>query len=160
MMAYIGWIIALLVLGMLAYPILQIIPSEGQKRQVAFRQAAMHKGLLVQIRQPEIPAELASQYPAINHCAGYFKPCSSNLRQTIVALRSNNDREWFWINNRRPPAAIMARLLALYADAPDFCHAIEQSAAGTTLFLIDTQEPAQLEPLEALIDQLNRAITA
>ena len=158
MMAYIGWIIALLVLGMLAYPILQIIPSEGQKRQIAFRQAAMRKGINIQIRHPEMPAELATQYPDMNRCAAYFKPCDSTLTQAFVAVRSNTDKEWFWINDRRPPAAMMTRMLPAYQEVPDFCLAIEQSQAGTTLFLLDSLPVEQIEALENTLGRLNSII--
>ena len=159
MMAYVGWVIALLVLGMLAYPILQLVPSEGQKRQVAFRQAALRKGINIQIRQPEMPPELASQYPDMHRCAAYFKPCNSSLNQAFVAVRSNNDREWFWINDRRPPASMMARLLPAYESVPGFCQAIEQSQAGTALFLIDNLPLEQVDILENTLTQLNRVIS-
>lgn len=158
MMAYIGWIIALLVLGMLAYPILQIIPSEGQKRQVAFRQAAMRKNIRIQIRHPEMAEGLASQYPDLNRCAAYFKPCESPLNQAFVAVRSNTDQEWFWINDRRPPAAMMNRMLQAYREVPDFCLAIEQSQAGSTLFLLDSLPLEKVDAVEKALDRLNSTI--
>jgi hypothetical protein len=144
---------------MMAYPILQIVPSAQQKRQIAFRQAALAKGINIQIRQPELPAVLADQYPDIRHCAAYFKPAKSVLEKNYIALRSNTDKQWFWLNDQRPPAALMPKMLAMYAEVPEFCLALEQNAAGSTLFLLDSLELEKTALLDETLNKLNTLIS-
>lgn len=158
-MAYIGWIIAIIVIGMMAYPILQIIPNDQQKRQVAFRQAAMQRGLHIQIRHPELPPALTDEYSSVTRCAAYFKPAQTTLASLYTALRSNNDNEWFWLNDRRPPAETLSRMLVLYKELPGYCLAVEQNAAGTTLFLIDSLPVDRIDELENALDKLNMLIS-
>ena len=158
-MAYLGWIIGAIVIGMMAFPILQFIPNEKQKRQMAFRQAALRKGINIQMRHPELPKALALEYEGLAQCTAYFKPQQSSLNANYVAVRSNNSEEWFWINERRPPAAMMAKMLHLYAELPHFCEAIEQNASGSTVFLHDYIEPEMVELLENTLNKLNVLIS-
>lgn len=158
-MDYIGWLIAAIVLGMLTYPFLQLIPDKRQKRQVAFRQAAMQKGINIQIRHPDLPPALASQYPALLQCAAYYKPEKSLLTNNYIAVRSNNNNDWFWLNERRPHADTLLKMLALYQELPAFCLAIEQNATGSTLFLQDAMEPGQIDAVEDALNKLNALIS-
>jgi hypothetical protein len=158
-MAYIGWLIAVLVLGTLVYPFLQLIPSKQQQRQIAFRQAAIQKGIHIQIRHPELPAEIANEYSALVHCAAYFKPAKTTLSNTYIALRSNTDNEWFWLNDRRPPAAIMAKMLILYKELPAFCLSVEQTPDGSTVFLRDGLPLDQITNVEDALNKLNALIS-
>ncbi len=158
-MAYISWIIAAVVLGMLVYPFLQLIPNKQQKRQVAFRQAAIQKGIHIQIRHPELPAAVAVEYPALVHSAAYFKPAKSKLLNNHIAIRSNNDHEWFWLNDRRPPAEIMSKMLPLYQKMPEACLAIEQNPDGSTMFLQDALELDQISIIEDALNKLNVLIS-
>lgn len=158
-MAYIGWLIAAVVLGMLVYPFLQLIPNKQQQRQVAFRQAAIQKGIHIQIRHPELPATLANEYSPLVHCAAYFKPAKTSLTNTYIALRSNTDNEWFWLNDRRPPAAIMAKMLIAYKELPAFCLAVEQNPDGSTLFLQDGLPLDQIAKVDDALNKLNVLIS-
>lgn len=158
-MTYISWIIALVVMGMVLAPILHIIPTRQQKNQTAFRQAALGRGLLIEVRQPKLPPALASQYGNIGRCVGYGKHAHNTLNNSYIALKSNNDRQWFWLNDQRPPAAMMGKMLAVYQDLPDFCLAVEQGPTGTTLFLVDNLGLDRLDLLEATLDKLNTLIS-
>jgi hypothetical protein len=158
-MAYLGWIIGAIVLGMMTFPVLQFVPSKNQKRQMAFRQAALRKGINIQMRHPDLPKALASEYPELERCTAYFKPQPSTLNANYVAVRSNNGEEWFWINERRPPAAMMAKMLHLYAELPRFCEAIEQNSSGSTVFLHDHIELNMIVPLENTLNKLNVLIS-
>jgi hypothetical protein len=158
-MAYIGWLIAIIVLGTLVYPFLQLIPNKLQKRQVAFRQLAIHKGIHIQIRHPELPAAIANEYSALAKCAAYSKPAKATLDNTYIALRSNNGKEWFWLHDRRPPAQTMRKMLELYQQLPEYCLAVEQNADGSTLFLQDGLETDKITEVEHALNKLNALIS-
>lgn len=153
-------VIALMVLigGMMAWPIVLLKPTSAQKQRIALRQQVSQLGITLQMRPVQLPDSLQQQYSSLGHCVGYSRPLASSLLDSrYIALRSqqrNND--WFWINQKRPPAVLMQAMLDYYATLPDYCLAVEQSSSGSTLFALESRiVPGQLP---ALLDGLNQII--
>lgn len=159
-MGYIEWIIATVVLGMLVYPVLQMVPSEKQKRQIALRQAAMAKGIRVQIRHPKLIQTQFNEHPEILRSVAYHLPVKETcLKKYFTAVRSAKDSEgWFWINGIRPPAATMLEMLPIYNTMPSYCLAIEQSPHGSTLFFLDTLQSCDVDEILTSLEKLNTLI--
>ena len=132
-MQYLPWIIVAIVLGMAAYPIVHFVPSKQQRLRVKLRQSAMSLGIQVQIRQPNLPQALDERYQALQSTTGYYlaSPMDS-IDGLYMAIRSEANG-WLWPNSQ-PPAALMAAMLAIYHQLPDFIQAVEQSSAGSTIF--------------------------
>lgn len=149
------WISAILVIGTMAYPFLQILPSKNQQLQIAFRQEAKKMGLHIHMRPPVLAPELQNEYSHLNGSIAYSKSCLSTLNQSYIAVRSNTANEWFWLNHQRPPAVLMNKCLLSYANLPAFCLAVEQNALGSTIFMYDALETSYLPLLEQALNQLN-----
>ncbi|NRB41583.1 MAG: hypothetical protein HRU20_24450 [Pseudomonadales bacterium] len=135
MQAYIGWIIGAICVGMAVWPILHLVPSTAQKRQMAFRAKAQELAIQVQIRRPHLPPELKSQYHDVATSTAYYLPnFDSKLKGSFTAIRSQNaPYDWFWIH-QRPTAQWMTKMLPIYQQLPDNILAVEQYAAGSTVF--------------------------
>lgn len=151
MQDYIGWIIGAIVLGMAAWPIMHIVPSAAQKRQIAFRIKAQSLGMQVQLRRTKLPQELKSQYQHIETATCYFLPeLDSELDGTFTAIRSQNaHREWFWIH-QHPTAQWINKMLVIYDALPDNILAVEQSRNGSAIYWYEKGE------LEAVTDVFER----
>ena len=59
MTEYLPWAFALLVFGMMAWPIMQLMPTDAQKRRIAIRQQAVDAGLSVSLEKIHLPDALA-----------------------------------------------------------------------------------------------------
>lgn len=156
---YVGWIIAAICLGMVVWPILHIIPSKTQKRQIAFRQAAIKKGIQVQIRTPELPRQLASQQDQLTMSVAYHLPAiHCQLTSTYTAIRShNNKQEWLWL--KRQPNSGLQDYINAYAKLPEYILAVEQSASGTTLFWREKGDIIIVDTIFEYLTTLNLLIT-
>lgn len=131
---YLPWILGLLGLGMMAYPIIQFMPSDRQKLQIKLRQEAYEKGLQVKLKAIELPKELKDSYRNLDACVAYHLSVPSVFKKTHTALRSNNDEsQWFWIDNR-PKPALLEQLLAEYEKLPTVIKAVQHTAAGHSLY--------------------------
>lgn len=161
---YIGWIIALVVLGMLAYPILQLVPSKRQRLQVQLRQLATQKGIRIQISQPQIPAALAGQYDDLRFCVAYLLPLPPQqhcrLQQSYLALRSHNEENgWFWPNQQRPEARLMEAMLEAYRQLPGSCQAVSQGSAGSAIYWRENGDAKTISELHQQLQALNQLIS-
>ncbi len=156
---YIGWVVAALAIGMVAWPILHIIPSPAQKKQIAFRSKARELGIEVQIRQPTLPPELDNQYQPLRLSVGYFLvDHDSRLDKSYTALRSqNDDNEWFWLG-ARPHIEQMPHLLSAYRQLPRYVQAVEQHGAGSTLFWREHGDISGIETIHENLTNLNKLI--
>lgn len=157
---YIGWIIAALSMGMVAWPILQMVPSAAQKRQMAFRTHAKGLGIHIQMRRPELPPQLTGQYQQLIGCVAYHLPdFDSQLNGTYTALRSQNEKgQWFWVH-ARPHVSWLEKMLPAYQAIADNVLAIEQSRAGTTIFWRETGEVEAVDAIFQQLESLNQLIT-
>lgn len=159
MQDYVGWIISAVVLGMAAWPILHMVPSTVQKRQIAFRIKAQGLGIQVKLQRPELPQELKSQYHNLNTAVAYFLPeYDSKLKGSFVAMKSNNQAtEWFWLD-RSPEAKWMNKMLPSYQQLPSYILAIEQSQAGTSLYWNERGEIESIDDVFAALKQCNQLL--
>lgn len=159
-MEHIEWIIAVMVFAMLVYPIIQMIPSEKQKRQVALRQTAMAKGIRVQVRYPKLIQNYINEHPEILRSVAYFLPVKeTSLDKKCIAVKSDTDPEgWFWLDGIRPHPSIMLEMLPLYRTMPDYCLAIEQGPHGSAIFLLDTLKTCNIEEIFTSLEELNALV--
>lgn len=157
----IEWIIAFIAFSLLVYPIMQMIPSEKEKRQVALRQAAMAKGLRIEVRHPKLIQTQINDYPNIMRCVGYGLPLkATSLDRKYTAIRCESDPEgWFWLEGIRPLAAHMHNMLPLYRQAPAYCLAIEQGLRGSSIFFIDSGKNCNIDEIYDFLEQLNLLIS-
>ncbi|MCK5881686.1 MAG: hypothetical protein KAG18_07400 [Sinobacterium sp.] len=146
--------LTLLCFGMALFPLLKLVPNHRQKEMMKIRQAALAQGFNVDIRTPEIDSALKSQYDLTGQVVYRLQAEDINTRY-VLALRSNNTGEWFWVNDKRPPAAVMEKLTLIYQDLPKKIIAVEHSQAGTGVCFDERGEPAQLTPLKATLNKLN-----
>ena len=154
MSAYIGWIIVAIVAGMVAYPMLQIIPNSRQKLVIKLRQQASKIGLSVQIRHPTLPQELHSTYHNLTCSVAYHLPdINPNIEKTYMAIRSHQSNEWFWPDQKRPPVKHLNALLQSYAHFPDCILAIEHTPIGHAIFWREDQPVEQLEHIQHILQQ-------
>ena len=154
----IGWIITAVVLGMLAYPILQIIPSAAQKRQMLLRQAAQQKGLRIQTRPPKLPDALASQYPQLMTCVGYCLPLTQATHATTtLAIRGHDTDTWLWLHEQ-PSSTQMAAQLHRYQALPTFILAVAQSPLGSTIFWQERGDVTLIDGVHNQLQQLNNLL--
>lgn len=145
MSSYLPWLLGLLVLGMMAYPILQFMPTERQKRQIKMRQEAYTKGLTVKLRPLDLPKELTDSYRHMNSCVAYQLAVPTVFTKSHTALRSNNDEsQWFWVGDR-PQPALMQQLLDEYNKLPNVIKAVQHNAAGHSLFWQEQVDSMSIE---------------
>jgi hypothetical protein len=156
---YLGWLLLIVVLGLITYPIVLLVPSKQQKQLMTLRQAAIGRGLRIQIRPPKLPDALQSQYPDLPRTAAYLLPePHSRLTTRYLAVRSNQPDEWFWLDKNRPPAALMQAMLDLYKTLPDYCLAVEQGNQGSALFVRERFGEQELDKLCQLLTKLNQML--
>lgn len=158
MTAYLGWIIAAIGIGMVVWPILHIIPSKTQKRQIALRQAAFAKGIHVQIRSPELPKQLRSQQDPLTKSIAYHLSASqSQLTSSFTAIRSHNNRqEWLWLKEQ--PSARLPSFIKAYAELPEYILAVEQNASGTAIFWRENGDISRIDDIFNYLKKLNEII--
>ena len=159
MQDYIGWIIGAVALGMAAWPILHLVPSAAQKRQIAFRSKAQSLGIRIHLGRIKLPKELNSQYSHIESATCYFLPELDNaLTGTFTAIRSQNShREWFWIH-QRPEARWIEKMLPIYQQLPDFILAVEQSRNGSAIYWQEKGDPDIINEVNNHLIQLNQLL--
>lgn len=135
MQNYIPWILAIIVFGMLSYPILQIVPSKEQKIRIKLRQYALIKGMKVQVRHVALPTEIENTHRELCNTVAYQLPVINDRLGTSLAIRSlNNSNEWFWPDQNRPKTCYIEKLLELYQGLPDYILAVEHSPCGHSFF--------------------------
>ena len=159
MQDYIGWIISAVVLGMAAWPILHMVPSTAQKRQIAFRIKAQNLGIQIKLHHPDLPHQIKSQYSDLNTAVTYFLPeHDSQLRGAFIAIRSiNSDNEWFWLDES-PDGKWMEKMLPVYQQLPSYILAVEQSQAGTSLFWQERGEETRIEEIYQQLKNCNQIL--
>lgn len=158
-MNWVPWLILVIVMGMLAYPIMMIVPTKGQKRLIALRSAVASQGIEIEVRNPKLAPELRSDYAHMERCVAYRLRCFDTvLNQNFIALRGNHSGDWFWLNKTRPPARLVEKLLPVYRDLPDYCKAVEQGPSGSAVFVREAFPPEEAKTLYALLTKLNQTI--
>ena len=150
-----GIAIALLCMGMAAWPIMQLIPSERQKQIIALRQLASRLGFTVEIKPAELPDALAKQYP-LQGCALYvLQQKQSRLPHTpLLALRSKRDDTWFWLD-KNPPAALIEPLQMAYQALPANIVALQHQSHGTGVYFDERGDQQLLESLKQQLADIN-----
>ena len=158
-MNWLPWLILVVVLGMLAYPIIMIVPSARQKQLMALRISATQHGIAVQIRSPILPARLKDHYRQLANGVAYALPChDSCLTGSYTALRSSHSGDWFWPDQQRPPVTLLPALLAQYQQLPDYCLAVEQGPAGSAVYVREVFPADDIARLHASLTKLNQLI--
>jgi len=159
-MEHIELIIAVMVFAMLVYPIMQMIPSEKQKRQVALRQAAMAKEIRVQVRYPRLTQSYINDHPEFLRTVAYFLQVKkTRLDKKFTAIKSDSDPEgWFWLDGIRPHPSVMLEMLPIYRNLPDYCLAVEQGPHGSAVFFADTHQDANADEIYNSLAKLNEPI--
>lgn len=159
-MSFLVWIIAAVCIGMIAYPLMQIVPSGQQKQQIALRQYAMTKGLKVQIKKPDLPKEMQQQIDALMRCVSYFKAADNNaLSSTYLAVRTQYHDDWYWLDGRRPEAEVLANILEYFQSIPDFIPAIELSRAGSSLYWAEQGSNDDIDEIVHILSNLNSKLS-
>ena len=153
---WLGIGIALLCIGMAAWPIMQLIPSERQKEIIAIRQLAMRLGFKVEIKQPDLPKALEQQFIFSGKALYLIAQKQKQLNHTpLLALRSKHSGEWFWLENN-PPARLIEPLQKAYQKLPDSIFAVEHQSYGTGVYFNERGDEAALEQLKQTIIQINK----
>lgn len=145
----------LLCFGMALFPILKLVPSQRQKQMMKIRQSALQQGFKIDVRTPEIDSALKSEYDLTGQVV-YRLPSEEMNTQYILALRSNNNEEWFWVNDKRPNPALMESLTDLYSQLPEKIIAVEHSQAGSGVCFDERGDPEQLKLLTEILTKLNQ----
>lgn len=157
-----NWLLLLfiiLLIGMFTYPLIMLVPTPREKVRIALRQAAMSKGIKIEVRRPVLPEKLKNPYDHLGKAVGYGLPAQNYLlKQKHTALRNPDTDEWFWLDGCRPPAHIMQTLLDIYSQLPDYCLAVEQSRDGSMIFLVENFSTEQLDAIHTSLTKLNDAI--
>lgn len=152
-------IIVVLAFGMMAWPLLLIKPSKQQQASSALRLALIEQGLKVHPQPPKIPEQIIRQYADLLSAIGFSKAIAqSQLKERYLAIRNPNNNEWFWPDNKRPPAFLLESLLHCYQALPAWCQAVEQGPVSSMIYAKESQ--VDKEALEPLLDQLNNCISS
>jgi hypothetical protein len=141
--------------GMVLFPILKLVPNQRQKERLKLRQAALQRGFKIDVRTPDIDNALKSQYNLVGQVV-YRITSESMETPYVLALRSNNNGEWFWVNNKNPNAALMEKLQTIYEQLPEKIIAVEHSQAGSGVCFDEMGDIEQLQTLETVLNKLNR----
>ena len=155
-MSWLPWAIAAIVIGMLAFPILQIIPSHKQRAVIKLRQLAIGHSIKVNLRQPNIDKNLFHNYPELSHTVAYSLPIESQLRSSHQAIRSA-EHGWLW-QKPLPTAKIMQQINDLEANIPDFIQALEITSAGSTIFWNEHGDNETIDGILKVLSELNQLI--
>lgn len=147
----------LLIIGMMAWPIVMLKPNSRQKAQIAQRAEISKLGIRFRVTPPKLPDNQRQEYAALARSMGFHLDIANSvLSSNYTAVRSQYNGEWFWTNQKRPPAALMQTLLDHYKQLPDTVLAVEQGPSGSTVFALESK--MQTEQLLALLTPLNRLI--
>lgn len=153
------WAIAiiLIVVGMMAWPLLLLKPSKAQKVAAEHRLKLIQQGIKVIPSSPKLPEQIIRQYADILLSIGFAKPIAQSvLKERYLALRNPNTQQWFWPEQKRPPAQYLEALLSCYESLPNWCMAVEQGPVNSTIYAREIQIDS--EQLPVLLDQLNVCI--
>lgn len=152
MTEYLPWLFVLLVFGMMAWPILQLMPSDGQKRRVVIRQQAKDAGLVVSIEKIKLPEALADSYRHLDNAVNYRLEQRTGLRKRLIAIRSNRDKsQWFWLEGLRPETHLIEPLLEQYQRLPTCIDAIEHGPNGHSIFWLEQSAQLNVTEIKALL---------
>lgn len=134
-----GWIafgIIVITLGLMTYPILQLIPNDRQKKQLALRQAAMKLGFQIQIRHPHLDERLDALYEDLKKTVAYSLPQETGLEGTFTAIRSvTYEGQWFWLNEKFPDLSSFDKFLETTPKLPKQVLAVEFTQPAITFFI-------------------------
>ncbi len=147
--------IILITLGMMAYPLLQFMPTDREKHQQQLRQEALKQGLQVQIRSPDIDDGLKETYASLKNTVAYFLPKETHLPGTYCAVRSiNHTGRWFWTHNKQPDGKILEQLQSILAELPDDFKAIEIGRAGVAVFWCESNDNLSIKRIKEWLSLL------
>ena len=153
MTEYLPWFFALLVFGMMAWPIMQLMPTDAQKRRIAIRQQAADAGLTVSLEKIHLPEALAESYRHLDNAINYRLEHRTGLRKRLIAIRSNRDKsQWFWLEGLRPDTHLLERLLEQYQQLPLCIDAIEHGPNGHSVFWHEQSAKLSAEQIKALLE--------
>lgn len=159
MSVWISAAIILLAMGMVAWPILQMMPTERQKEQIKLRQEAGKLGYQIRFKHVDLPSEIADQNARINRMPLYVIPkkLPALSSKQFLAVRSETTQSWFWPSADKPSAAMCETLNELYLNLPKQVLAVEHDGAGTGVFYTEFGGLETLEAIKPLIESLNQA---
>lgn len=153
MTEYLPWAFALLVFGMMAWPIMQLMPTDAQKRRIAIRQQAVDAGLSVSLEKIHLPDALAESYRHLETAVNYRLEQHTGLRKRLIAIRSNRDKsQWFWLEGLRPDTGLIENLLEQYQQLPLCVDAIEHGPRGHSIFWHEQTAQLSAPEIKALLE--------
>ena len=148
------WIIASLVLAFMLAPILWIVPSPRQRRQMRLRERARELGITVQIatfpqtRRQRVRKE--EEYQSLAYCMPLPKVRAAERWRFWLDAATQQDEEL-------SPSASMAEALQRVAvELPGDCQVVE--AGGRMLRVWWREAYAEVATVEALAALMNRMI--
>jgi hypothetical protein len=150
-------ILILLVIGMMAWPLLLLKPSKAEQQRAERRLKLIEQGIKIQVTPPQLPAILQREYNKLLLSIGFSQVIANSLLQErYLAIRNPHSKEWFWPEQKRPPAALLENLLHCYKSLPDWCLAVEQGPVNSTIFALESQiDPSTIK---SLLHALNQCI--
>lgn len=152
MTEYLPWLFILLVFGMMAWPIMQLMPTDAQKARIASRQQASQAGLIVSLEKIPLPEALADSYRHLDSAVCYRLEHHTGLHKRLIALRSKRDPEqWFWLEGLRPETRLLEPLLEHYQHLPQAIVAVEHRPNGHGIYWHEQQSQLNAEQIKALL---------
>ena len=148
------WIIASLVLAFMLAPILWIVPSPRQRRQMRLRERARELGITVQIatfpqtRRQRVRKE--EEYQGLAYCMALPRARAAERWRFWLDAAAREGEEF------TPPAAIAAAMQRVAGELPNDCRVVE--AGGRMLRVWWREANAEVATVEALADLMNRMI--
>lgn len=150
-------IIILLVIGMMAWPLLLLKPSQAQKVASENRLKLIKQGIKIESNAPKLPEQIIRQYADLLLTVGFAKPIANSLlKERYLAIRNPATQQWFWPSQKRPPAQYLEALLSCYETLPSWCMAVEQGPVCSMIYAREIQ--LNSEQLPKLLEQLNDCI--
>lgn len=152
-----GWLIGLVVVAFVVAPVVWIMPSKAQKRQVRLREQAHALGLMVSL--VELPQ---------SHRSRVRKEAAK--KGVAYCLRIQRDKtqprpHWFFwrsppegeaASSGEVPAALAAQLDSLREQMTSDMEAIQSDAAGYTLYWRERGDEATVTLIADLLEQARR----
>lgn len=154
-------LLIVIAMGVVLYPVMQLMPSGRQRQQQKLREVALKAGIQIKIRQPELPEALIATYKGIHdtvaYSLGYFE--DHCIDGTFTALRSQlSDNQWIWLNDRFPGGDLLTRIQPLLADLPAFIRAIELAPHQVSIFWNECGEARDIEVIREQLENLHQLL--